>query len=152
MKNLPFGFDRPEDSLGFLLWQATVVWHRRIKRALESYNISHAQFVVMAVLMWLEANEYDITQTLIVNKTKLDKMTVSKTLKTLVALGFVSRVEHEDDARAKSIALTDQGKNMVYILVPIVEDIDAQFFGSIAGNEEKQFAAMLVKLIGDSNE
>jgi MarR family transcriptional regulator, organic hydroperoxide resistance regulator len=50
MSNLPFGFDRPEDSHGFLLWQTTMIWQRQIKQALEPYNISHAQFVIMATV------------------------------------------------------------------------------------------------------
>ena len=75
-KHLPFGFDRPEDSPGFLLWQTTMIWQRQIKRVLEAYDVSHAQFVIMATLMWFEAHNYDTTQISIVNWSKLDKMTV----------------------------------------------------------------------------
>lgn len=77
MSDLPFGFDQPQDSPGFLLWQTSVIWQRLIKKTLETYDISHAQFVIMALLLWFEAHHYNITQTLIVNWSKLDKMTVS---------------------------------------------------------------------------
>ncbi len=50
MTNPPFGFDAPEDSPGFLLWQTTISWQRMIKKALEPHDISHAQFVIMAIL------------------------------------------------------------------------------------------------------
>src|SRR5687768_10493839 len=103
MSNLPFGFDKPKDSPGFLLWQITMVWQRKIKKALESYDISHAQFVIMATLMWFEAHHYDTTQVLIVNWSKLDKMTVSKSLKKLVTLEYVNRLEHATDTRAKRV-------------------------------------------------
>ena len=56
----------------------------------------------MATLLWFEFHQYDTTQILIVNWTKLDKMTVSKSLKKLVALKLVHRIEHETDTRAKS--------------------------------------------------
>ena len=46
MTNPPFGFDAPEDSPGFLLWQTSISWQRRIKEFLESYEISHSQFAV----------------------------------------------------------------------------------------------------------
>lgn len=59
MSDLPFGFDKPEDSPGFLLWQTTMIWQRQIKRSLEPYDISHAQFVIMATLMWFEAHRYN---------------------------------------------------------------------------------------------
>jgi DNA-binding MarR family transcriptional regulator len=147
MSKLPFGFDIPEDSPGFLLWQTTMVWQRQIKRALEPYEISHAQFVIMATLMWFEIHHYDITQIVIVNSSKLDKMTVSKSLKKLVALGFVNRMEHETDTRAKTVSLTAQGKKMVGILVPIVEGIDGLFFGKASDKEIKSFTSILAKLI-----
>ena len=146
MSNLPFGFDKPEDSPGFLLWQTTMIWQRQIKKALEKYGISHAQFVIMATLMYFDAHKYDTTQVLIVHQTKLDKMTVSKSLKKLSSLGFVSRIEHESDTRAKSVTLTDKGKERVRLLVPIVEGIDAQFFGAIQKNEERQLIQLLTKL------
>ncbi len=149
MSNLPFGFDRPEDSPGFLLWQTTMIWQRQIKKALEVYNISHAQFVIMATLMWFEAHHYDTTQILIVNWSKLDKMTVSKSLKKLVSMGYVTRKEHQTDSRAKAVFLTEKGKDMVRICVPIVEGIDRRFFGNSLDHEQKTLLQILSKLVKD---
>lgn len=152
MSNLPFGFDKPEDSPGFLLWQTTMVWQRQIKRALEPYEISHAQFVIMATLMWFEAHHYDTTQILIVNWSKLDKMTVSKSLRKLVGLGYIHRSEHAKDTRAKQVSLTDKGKEMVRTLVPIVEGIDRRFFGKTTDREQRDLVHLLAKLVsGTSN-
>ena len=147
MYNLPFGFDKPEDSPGFLLWQTTMVWQRQIKKILENYNISHAQFVIMATLIWFEAHDYDTTQVLIVNWSKLDKMTVSKSLKTLANFDLVTRVEHKTDTRAKSVFLTNKGKNLVHKLVPIVEEIDNSFFNKVSSTQQQNFIQILKKLI-----
>jgi hypothetical protein len=65
MSNLPFGFDRPEDSPGFLLWQTTITWQRLIKKALEPHDISHAQFVIMSLLLWLKEHNRKTTQVLV---------------------------------------------------------------------------------------
>lgn len=153
MSKLPFGFDKPEDSPGFLLWQTTMVWQRQIKRALEPYDVSHAQFVIMATLMWFETHHYDTTQILIVNWSKLDKMTVSTSLRKLVALRYVNRIEHETDTRAKSVTLTKKGREMVRVLVPIVEGIDSVFFGQVSDKEQKNLVHILAKLTaGTPNE
>ena len=152
MSDLPFGFDTPEDSPGFLLWQTTMVWQRQIKRALEPHDISHAQFVIMATLMWFEAHCYDTTQILIVNWSKLDKMTVSKSLRKLVALGCVNRIEHETDTRAKSVSLTKKGKEMVCTLVPIVESIDSAFFSKASNKDQKSLVQILAKLIASTSD
>ncbi len=143
MVDLPFGFDKPEDSPGFLLWQTSVVWQRLVKKTLEPYDISHAQFVIMALLLWFEEQEYDITQILIVNWSKLDKMTVSQALKKLVAQGLVQRVEHEVDTRAKRPSLTEKGKTLLCQLVPLVEKIDADFFGKITAQDQRELIRIL---------
>ena len=147
MSKKPFGFDKPQDSPGFLLWQTTMLWQRHIKNALEPYNIAHSQFVIMATLLWFEMHEQDITQAFIVNWTKLDKMTVSKGIRDLVVRGLINRVEHETDLRAKNVSLTDDGKKMIQALVPIVEAIDEKFFGTVQNIEKERLIDILGKLI-----
>ena len=129
-----------------------MIWQRQIKRALEPHDISHAQFVIMATLMWFEDHHYDTTQILIVNCSKLDKMTVSKSLRKLVALGCVHRIEHETDTRAKSVSLTKKGKEMVRTLVPIVEGIDRTFFGKASHKEQKSLVQILAKLTAGTTD
>lgn len=148
--NTPFGFDQPEDSPGFLLWQTTVSWQRLIKKALDKFEISHAQFVIMAITLWFQNKKYDVTQTLIIKQSKLDKMTVSKSLKKLVAVGYVKREEHKEDTRAKSVQLTKKGKELTLKLVPIVEGIDEQFFGTIKSSHQKSLIQILSLLVSDT--
>ena len=148
MSNSPFGFAKPEDSPGFFLWQITMIWQRKIKKVLEPYQISHAQFVIMAVLLWFNKHKYDTTQTGIINWTKLDKMTVSKSIKKLIAQGLLNQVEHVQDTRAKNVSLTEQGNILIHQLIPIVESIDTAFFGSIPKDDSQSLIRMLNKLAG----
>lgn len=147
MNNLPFGFERPEDSPGFLLWQTTMIWQRQIKKALEPYGISHAQFVILACLMWFEAHGHETTQALVSAVTQLDKMTVSKSLKYLTLHRHVHRAQHKSDTRAKSVTLTEQGKILMRILVRLVEGIDNTFFGQASESEQEQLIRILRELI-----
>lgn len=149
MKNrLPFGFDKPEDSPGFLLWQTTLLWQRSIKKIVEKEGLSHAQFVLMATTLWFSEHNYQTTQGALVDWTKLDKMTVSKSLKKLSILGYVERLEDVHDARAKQVFLTKNGRKLVNLLVPLVEAADADFFGSSLGStQEKDFIKILSKLV-----
>jgi DNA-binding MarR family transcriptional regulator len=61
-----------------------------------------------------EAHNYQTTQSLISNWTKLDKMAVFKSLKALVALGFIYRSENKVDTRGKNASLTKKGKNFTH--------------------------------------
>ena len=48
-----FSFKRAEDSPGFLLWQLTNQWQRQQRTALAKIGLTHAQFVVLASVLWL---------------------------------------------------------------------------------------------------
>lgn len=147
MTNYPFGFDIPEDSAGFLLWQATTLWQRRIRKSLEPYELSHAQFVIMAILRWSYGQKEEVAQIDIIERSKLDKMTVSKAVKKLVQRKLVERAEHKEDSRAKTVFLTPSGIALIEQVVPLVEGIDAAFFGSLGKREEKELLAILQRLI-----
>lgn len=138
-----FGFEHPEDSPGFLLWQTTISWQRLIKKSLDDYDISHSQFVIMAILLWFGAAK----QTLIIEQSKLDKMTVSKSLKTLSSKGLVSRLEDKNDSRAKIVSLTKKGKALTQKLVPMIEEIDKKFFAQVSKKEQLALIKILVHLI-----
>ncbi|MDF2939508.1 MAG: ohrR [Gammaproteobacteria bacterium] len=146
MANSAFGFERPEDSPGFLLWQTTITWQRLIKKALDVYDISHAQFVILALLLWFTESKQEPSQIVIANLSKLDKMTVSKSLKKLAQQGLVKRTEHEQDTRAKSVHLTEKGRALALKLVPIVEKIDEQFFGAVNKTDQQALIKVLNKL------
>lgn len=146
MRNSVFGFDQPEDSPGFLLWQTTITWQRLIKKALEPYHIAHAQFVILAITLWFEAQGDAVSQSSIIRQSKLDKMTVSQSLKKLVAVGYVKRQEHHKDTRAKSVSLTKKGKMLIVKLVPIVEAIDTTFFGVLKKNKQQSLIDILNEL------
>jgi len=141
----PFGFKIPEASPGFLLWQTTMTWQRLIKKALEPHDISHAQFVIMATLIWFELQKKSPTQVLIVNWTKLDKMTVSKSVKKLVTSKLVNRIEHQTDTRAKNVSLTAKGRALIHQLIPLVEQVDAEFFGKGISNKDQSLLLQILK-------
>lgn len=147
MADPAFGFEKPEHSPGFLLWQTMLTWQRRIKKALDPYDISHAQFVILANVLWFEGINQIPTQVLIVRSTKLDKMTVSKSLKKMVTQKLIKRIEHQSDTRAKSVHLTATGKAMASRLVPIVEKIDEAFFGVMSVANQKTLINILAGLV-----
>lgn len=147
-----FSVAQPEQSPGFLLWQVSMIWQRAIKQALLEHNISHVQFVLLAVLLWLRSTAQPAIQVTLVSMTKLDKMTVSQALKKLIALGYVKRSEHETDTRAKTVALTSAGVRLAKKLVPVVESVDENFFSALAPDEYKSLLSLLQKLIANSDK
>jgi MarR family transcriptional regulator, organic hydroperoxide resistance regulator len=124
-----FSFKRAEDSPGFLLWQLTNQWQRQQRAALAKIGLTHAQFVVLASALWLNnISEQAVSQQTISEHSKIDKMSMSDLVATLIRKKLLSRSPHKHDGRSYSITLTPKGQALVLKAIPIVEGIDAEFF------------------------
>ncbi|HEY4322890.1 MAG TPA: MarR family winged helix-turn-helix transcriptional regulator [Mucilaginibacter sp.] len=141
-----FSVDKAENSSGFLLWQVTNLWQREIRKALLPYDLTHSQFVLLASTHWLTLQGNDVTQILLSAHTSIDPMTTSTVLRTLQAKGLLRRQEHPTDTRAKTVALTNAGVQIVRPAVIAVEDFDKKFF-SVLGEDVPAFNKQLVELL-----
>jgi len=141
-----FSVSKAEESPGFLLWQVTNLWQREIKKALEAFDLTHSQFVLMASIHWLTLYKQDVTQILLSSHTKIDPMTTSTVLRTLQAKGLLQRQEHVTDTRAKTVGLTDSGKKIIKQAVKTVEAFDKTFFATL-GNKTAIFNEQLLTLL-----
>lgn len=150
-KDHTFSVEKAEDSSGFLLWQVTNLWQREIKKALEPYDLTHSQFVLMASIHWLTLHKQDVTQVLLSSHTKIDPMTTSTVLRTLQSKGFLLRQEHSTDTRAKTVALTDNGKKIIKQAIKTVETFDKAFFAKL-GDNTVRFNTQLLTLLEYKNE
>jgi MarR family transcriptional regulator, organic hydroperoxide resistance regulator len=149
MADNTFQFEKAEDSSGFLLWQVTNLWQREIKKALEKFDLTHSQFVLLASIHWLTVGKQDVTQILLSTHTKIDPMTTSTVLRTLQKKGLLQRQEHSTDTRAKTVALTDNGIKIIKQAVKTVEQFDNTFFQAL-GNKTKDLNKCLLILLNSS--
>jgi DNA-binding MarR family transcriptional regulator len=140
-----FSVETAEESSGFLLWQVTMLWQRKVRQALEQYDLTHSQFVLLTSLHWLLIHNKDVTQIVLSNHSKIDPMTTSAVLRTLQKKGLIKRQEHSTDTRAKKLSITNKGKELVKKAVVTVEQTDRNFF-TLLGDRTKNFNEMLVEL------
>ncbi len=141
-----FSVDKPEESSGFLLWQVTNLWQRKIKKSLEKYELTHSQFVLMASIHWLMLHKQEVTQIILSAHTKIDPMTTSMVLRTLQKKQLITRTEHQTDTRAKAIKLTLGGQKMARQAVKTIEGFDALFFQPLS-DKVKAFNKNLLVLL-----
>lgn len=152
MKNtVEFYHEQPEESSGYLLWQVSMLWQRKIKRALDELDLTHTQYVLLAVLAWLSKSKEIVTQVDIANHSNTDRMMVSKVLRTLQEKGFINRQEHKTDTRAKNISLSKSGKTILEKAMKIVEETDNSFF-SVLQSKEKSFNTDMRKLVTENSD
>lgn len=141
-----FSVEKAEDSSGFLLWQVTSLWQREIRNSLEPLSLTHSQFVLLASILWLTQQQKEVTQIVLSDHTKIDPMTTSTVIRTLMQKGYVDRREHSTDTRAKSVRLTASGEKITKAAVKKIETFDHDFF-SVLGQTKQDFNLKLNKLL-----
>jgi DNA-binding MarR family transcriptional regulator len=133
-------FAVPEDSAGYLLWQVTHAWQRRVESTLTALDITHLQFVLLAGIGWLTKNGELITQVQLAEFCKIDVMQISQVASKLEIKGLIDRPMHPMDTRAKALTLTTRGESVFRQAIPLVEKLDQEFFGP--GNSQVLIAEL----------
>lgn len=150
-KEIEFKFKSPNNSPGYLLGQVTMLWQRKQKRVLDPLDLTHTQFIILASLAWLSKTEKIVTQVDIANQGNMDRMMVSKVLRTLEEKSFITRQEHETDTRAKTIRLTKKGETILQQAIIEVENVDEDFFSTLE-TFLPSFNKSMIQLIEKNNE
>ena len=138
-------FAGPRESPGFLLWKATNAWQRSLRDALAELELTHVQFVLLAGLAWLDRGGAVVTQVELARHAGTDVMMTSQVLRALESRGLVERRPHPEDRRARSLAVTAEGRALALRAVPRVEAVDAAFFAA-AGDGLPAFVGTLARL------
>lgn len=123
-----FGYEQTDESPGFLLWQVSNLWQRRIKRALAPAGLTHVQFMLLAGIYYLHSRGDVVTQIRLAGHAGTDKMMTSNVVRTLEKKELIVREGHPTDSRAKMLEITAKGRDLLKEAVPLVEETDRLFF------------------------
>lgn len=140
------GFEGPEESPGFLLWQVSTHWRRQIEAALATIGLTHPQFVLLASIGWLTRNKAEVTQIELARHCGTDVTMTSQVLRALERKGHIERLQRQGDGRSKLPRLTESGAALIEKAIPLVEAVDREFFDAL-GPETSRFAEILQKLV-----
>jgi len=124
--------ESPPVSPGFLLWHATLRWQRLIAAALRPLELTHVQFVLVAVLWWFtEVRGERPTQRALADQAGTDRMMTSQVLRALEGRGLLERPQHPTDSRARELRLTAAGADLALRAIGVVEEVDRSFFSAV---------------------
>ncbi len=141
------GLARPEESFGFRLWHVLHAWQRRVDQALAPLDLTHMQFVVLAITHWLEDFGETPSQSRIASFGQIDRMTLSNILRLLEDKGYVLRRPHPEDPRANWVALTASGGTTVMEAKRRAAEIQDAFFGRLGQDGQAALACQLDALL-----
>lgn len=115
-----------------------------MREALGPHGLTHVQFVLLASAWWL-GREGAPTQMELAQQAGTDPMMTSQVVRKLEGKALVTREEDPNDARARRVVLTKQGKALLTKALADVERADEEFFATL-GNEQARFTRALNKL------
>lgn len=120
----------PEKSPGYLLWRVSTLWRRSIEDVLKPLQLTHPQFVILAVTGWLTQSGAIANQSDIGKQASLDPNTTSQILRGLQAKGLIERKQSEHE-KSKKPVLTPAGAKLLVKALAAVEKADVAFFSPL---------------------
>jgi len=127
-------------NVAIALRRAYLALHRRSEAGFARHGVTADQFVLLATLA--RGGEV-LTQRELARRMSSDPSTVRAMLVLLAARGLVGREMHPTDARARTVALTANGRRTYRRLWRAGESIRAQMLGALGPGEADTLARLL---------
>jgi DNA-binding MarR family transcriptional regulator len=133
----------PSESPGFLLWHATLRWQRGISEALAPLGLTHVQFVLLACTWWLNQQGQHPSQIALAAFAGTDVKMTSQVLRGLERKGLIQREVDRADTRARRLGVTRAGARLAPRAIAIVQQVDAEFFEEVPGEDAMRLLRQL---------
>ena len=129
-------------DLGWLLSRASHALHTELTAALEDLGLSPRARCVLAAAM-----DGEYTQIELARMIGLDKTTMVVTLDELERQGLAERRPSSKDRRARVVAVTEAGEQMVRRAEDVTERVQEDVLAALPERERKALVAGLAKLV-----
>jgi DNA-binding MarR family transcriptional regulator len=129
-------------DIAIALRAAYLALHRRSEARFAPYGVTADQFVLLATL----ARGHALTQRELARRMSSDPSTVRAMLVLLEQRGLVQRDTHPTDARARTVALTAEGKRTFRQLWTAGEPVRAQMLGALRPGEVETLVGLLARV------
>lgn len=103
-----------------------------------------------AVLVAVAQNE-GVSQTLLVEKTGVDRSTLADIVRRMLKKGLLQRRRTREDARAYSVKLTEDGWKVLKAADPLAKRVDDKILAVLPGQQRERFLqdlSLIVKALG----
>ena len=140
----------PENAVGFVMWRLVHRYMREVDRALIPLDLTHLQFMTLALAAWLGKAGQPVTQSEVAKQGDMHPMQVSLMLKALEKKQIIARTRSDQDVRANHLELTSEGVSVLRKALPVVVEVQKSLFGELA-NVDGEFLKTLLRLDTDSD-
>ncbi|MEO1022899.1 MAG: winged helix DNA-binding protein [Bacteroidota bacterium] len=135
-EELPDLFPNPKEKMGYLLWQLTMLWTRKVNQNLQQLELTHTQLIVLVCTQWLNTMKHQVIQKDLVDAIKLDRMLISKLVSKMVDTGYMDKKRSEKDSRVTVLSLTPKGAGLLAKAFPVMRQTEQEFFGLMEDRQQ----------------
>ncbi|MBP3959913.1 MarR family transcriptional regulator [Gemmata sp. G18] len=128
-------------DIAIALRAAYLALHRRSDAAFSAHGVTADQFVLLATL----ERGHALTQRELGRRMSSDPSTVRAMLVLLEKRGLVERNSHPTDARARTVALTAEGRRTFRELWTVGEPIRQRMIGVLSSDEAGTLVGLLAR-------
>jgi len=119
----------PENAVGFVMWRIVGRYQREMDRALAAIDLTHLQFMLLAIVAWFGRSGLAVTQIDLARSGGIQPMQVSQTIRVLETKKLLSRMRSSTDTRAKRVEVTSAGLKSLRNAMPIAIEVQRKLFG-----------------------
>jgi MarR family transcriptional regulator, temperature-dependent positive regulator of motility len=101
----------------------------------------------LAVLVAVAENE-GLSQTDLVERTRVDRSTLADIVKRLKAKGLLQRKRTREDARAYAVKLTEEGHKLLRAAEPLASHVDERILDALPAKRRAEFMSALASVVG----
>lgn len=105
------------------------------------FNISVPEWRVLVILN----NHSNITAKTIAEHTQMDKVPISRALKSLNEKDYIVQKAHPDDARATINCLSGRGEDLMAVVIPDAIKYEQTLLGQLSEQERQQLSHLIAK-------
>ncbi len=137
-----YEFD-PTESSGYLIRDAHRAFQRILERRISLYGITRGQWYFLRVLWQGDG----LTQRELSARVGMMEPTTVVALKSMEKAKLIRRVRNPDDRRKVSVFLTDKGKALQNVLLPLAHEITDQAMAGVTDEDFEIFRKAIQRMI-----
>lgn len=106
------------------------------------FGLKIAEWRLVAIL----AEDTPLTPATLAERTRMDKIAVSRAATVLIERGLVERADNPEDGRSHLLSLTGAGQRLYDQVAPLALDTEAQLFAGLTADERRVLEALLRRI------
>ena len=132
----------PEDTIGFLLWDANRAMNREFSNRIAQHGVSLGLWPFLRALWERDG----LSQRELSEKVRMKGPTTVAALNKLEERGLVRREENKKDARKINVYLTPAGRKVYRKVIPEVEAVNRQCLERLTESDQAEFKDMIKRI------